>query len=65
MSVKYRRAREGYKYTLTLFGAKFDKVRSKYNILHKLYTQYQHYAPLSWFEKGYIVEVKENGEKES
>lgn len=58
---KYREAKDGYEYVLTLFGSKFPNVRAKYNKTHRLYKQYKHCAPITWLEKGYISEVKKDG----
>lgn len=61
----YRKARDGYKYSLTALGLEVNHVRAKYNSTHRLYKQYQHTAPKSWYDKGYIVEVEEIGENGS
>ena len=58
----YRKAKQGYKYTLTALGFENNYIRARYK---KLCSEYKYIVPKAWYDKGYIVEVKDNGENES
>ena len=60
--MKWIKAKDGNKFTLTAFGAEDSRIRAKYEIHHPNYKQYQKSVPSSWIEKGYVKEVKDGTE---
>lgn len=63
MSPTYKKAADGYKFSLTALGANFTYVRVKFLKTCKTYKRYQHCVPVNWVEKGYVVEVKEDAQE--
>lgn len=60
--MKWIRAKEGHRYTLTALGAEDSRIRAKYEISNPNYSQYQRSVPSSWIDKGYVEEVKDGAE---
>ena len=58
--IKMVKSAPGMKYTLTLIGAEIPKVRGKYEGSSPTQKMYQHCVPVSWVEKGWVREVKED-----
>lgn len=58
----YRHAKPGYKYALTARGFEVGRIRAKYEESYARKDLYESMVPASWFEKGYVTEVKD-GEK--
>ena len=59
--VTFKKARQGYKFSLTATGLELGKIRTKYevgNVNKKLYEQT---VPTAWITKGYVQEVKIDG----
>lgn len=54
------KAKKGYKFVLTELGFEIGRIAAKYETSYNS-TQYHHMVPQSWIEKGYVMEVPENG----
>lgn len=52
------RAKEGYKFSITAFGAEESRIRTKFEIGSTTLLQYEKAVPKSWIDKGYVKEVK-------
>jgi len=53
-------AKKGHKFVLTELGFEIGRIAAKYEASYPN-TQYQHHVPESWLNKGYVMEVPENG----
>ncbi len=57
---KVIKAKKGHKFVLTALGFEIGRIAAKYETSYHS-TQYQHTVPESWLEKGYVMEVPDNG----
>jgi hypothetical protein len=57
--VTYKAAKKGYKWALTGTGFELGRVRNKFEKDYPQRTLYEKKVPVSWFEKGWVVEMKE------
>lgn len=53
-------ARKGMKWVMTEFGAEQPQVRAKFEKGSKHREAYSKAVPLTWYQKGYVIEVKED-----
>lgn len=57
MSVKYRTAKDGKRFVLTLAGFAQPKVRMKFEKASPFREKYEKKCPRSWVDAGYVMEV--------
>ena len=53
-------ARKGMKWVLTQAGLEESRVKAKFEVNSPTYKAYSKAVPAVWFQKGYVVEVKED-----